>query len=772
MQGVNGVNVDGAAVSAPVLRGKSRARTLKQAGCSSNVFLNELHYIWAQQEFAEFAGPAGLDVSGFQMILYDGSTGQAYTTVTLPTGAQLSGDLGSGFLGVLPVRTLNAFQDGNPDGVAVIDDTGAVCDFISYGGQFTATDGAAAGITSFDIGVTQAPLERDADGTSVGRVDDGTDSPQWVLFDPFSPGELNPGQTGAGTAGTGIARCSDGRFFFNEVNYAGEGPFFVEIAGPVGSNVGGWLVYGFTSIGSPLDPAAPYDRLSVIGTLVGTGGLGFFSVEFPGILPLGESGLVLVDAGGSVCDFVSYGGQITAEGFVANGLTSFNIPFEQDSASGVASIGRIDDGTGAPRWAELSVSSPGEINLSQDDRPLTSPGTGVATCADGNFFINELHYNGVNRLVNPLFVEFAGPVGSSVDLWTIVGYNREAISGSDVVASPSRSISAFGTLAGVGGLGFLSIQIPVLEPGPQDGVALVDATGTVCDFISFGGAITAAGGPAVGLASFNLPVEENSATATPSIGRVDDGTGVPRWVQFTSSTPGFLNSMQVDLQLLAPPDAETPPAGPPELAPPPEAPPPLPAAPSPAAPPPALTASCNGAFINEVHYRNAGADVGEFVELAGPPGTSLDGFTVVVFRTTGIVAGEVAISSGSLSAPPGNSLGVLVVDFATAGVAIPNGGVGVLDADGAVCDFIGFGRTLTSSNGDGTTSTVFPEGQTSFDTDLRESAGSSLGGSIGRTDDGTGAPVWAVFTTASRGDVNTGQEAPPALPLPLPGMAH
>jgi hypothetical protein len=37
-------------------------------------------------------------------------------------------------------------------------------------------------------------------------------------------------------------------------------------------------------------------------------------------------------------------------------------------------------------------------------------------------------------------------------------------------------------------------------------------------------------------------------------------------------------------------------------------------------------------FINEIHYDNAGADVGEFVEIAGPAGTNLAGWRLMLPR--------------------------------------------------------------------------------------------------------------------------------------------
>ena len=43
-----------------------------------------------------------------------------------------------------------------------------------------------------------------------------------------------------------------------------------------------------------------------------------------------------------------------------------------------------------------------------------------------------------------------------------------------------------------------------------------------------------------------------------------------------------------------------------------------------------------GVWINELHYDNAGTDVNEFVEVAGPAGTPLDGWSIVLYDGNGV----------------------------------------------------------------------------------------------------------------------------------------
>ena len=60
-------------------------------------------------------------------------------------------------------------------------------------------------------------------------------------------------------------------------------------------------------------------------------------------------------------------------------------------------------------------------------------------------------------------------------------------------------------------------------------------------------------------------------------------------------------------------------------------------------------------FFNELHYDNAGTDVGEAIEIAGPAGTDLTGWSIAhyngnggaVYRTTGL-SGTIAIQHGGL----------------------------------------------------------------------------------------------------------------------------
>ncbi len=78
-------------------------------------------------------------------------------------------------------------QNG-PDGFALVDDTGGVLQFISYEGSFAATDGAAAGMTSVDIGLFE-PTNTKPD-TSLQLAGKGVDQFAWIV-DTASRGDIN-----------------------------------------------------------------------------------------------------------------------------------------------------------------------------------------------------------------------------------------------------------------------------------------------------------------------------------------------------------------------------------------------------------------------------------------------------------------------------------------------------------------------------------------------------------------------------------------------------
>ena len=82
---------------------------------------------------------------------YNGASGDPYNTISL---SDVLPDQQAGF-GTVAVD-FTGLQNGSPDGLALISDAGIVVQFLSYGGVFSATNGACSGRASQDIGVTES----------------------------------------------------------------------------------------------------------------------------------------------------------------------------------------------------------------------------------------------------------------------------------------------------------------------------------------------------------------------------------------------------------------------------------------------------------------------------------------------------------------------------------------------------------------------------------------------------------------------------------------
>jgi DNA/RNA endonuclease G (NUC1)/PKD repeat protein len=136
------------------------------------VRISEIHYDNTGTdagEAIEVSGPAGVDVTGWTVVLYNGNGGASYDTKTL-TGAMPAT---CGARGVIVISyPVNGIQNGSPDGVALVNVGAAVVEFLSYEGTFSATNGPANGLLSTDIGVTEAGTE--PVGMSLQRHGDGT----------------------------------------------------------------------------------------------------------------------------------------------------------------------------------------------------------------------------------------------------------------------------------------------------------------------------------------------------------------------------------------------------------------------------------------------------------------------------------------------------------------------------------------------------------------------------------------------------------------------
>ncbi len=167
--------------------------SISQFSAALPQYINEFHYDNSgadQAEYVEIAGIAGSDLSGWHLDFYNGSNGSIYSSWSL---SGVIDDEGMGF-GALSFSGSAGLQNGPNDGIALIDNLGSLVQFISYEGSVTGIEGAALGITSEDVGVSEngsVPL-----GYSLQLTGLGSDSDDFTWTSSQSSfGALNVGQS-------------------------------------------------------------------------------------------------------------------------------------------------------------------------------------------------------------------------------------------------------------------------------------------------------------------------------------------------------------------------------------------------------------------------------------------------------------------------------------------------------------------------------------------------------------------------------------------------
>jgi len=158
-------------------------------------------------------------------------------------------------------------------------------------------------------------------------------------------------------------------------------------------------------------------------------------------------------------------------------------------------------------------------------------------------------------------------------------------------------------------------------------------------------------------------------------------------------------------------------------------------------------------FFNEIHYDNTGTDAGEAIEVAGVSGTSLAGWSIALYRSAGTVYDTIPLSG--VLADQGQGYGTL--SFARAGIQNGTAGFALVNATGAVVQFLSYEGTVTATAGPAV-------GQTSTDIGVAEEPVPGLGFSLQLKGAGSSAGdfSWTAATADSFGQVNAGQTFLPA----------
>ncbi|WP_373056182.1 DUF5689 domain-containing protein [Zunongwangia sp. H14] len=508
---------------------------------AQSVFINEIHYDndgGDTGEAVEVAGPAGTDLTGWSIVLYNGSDSETYGEIALGgTIPDLQGSFGTlEFSG-------GSIQNGSPDGLALVDNDGNVIQFLSYEGTITALNGPASGLESEDIRVEETS------STPVGfSLQLGGEGKEYTSFTWQEPLENTFGGINANQDFGGEVTDPDpepepepepspaeGIVFINEIHYdnvssdSGEG---VELAGTAGTDLGGYTLLLYNGSSSQLKP---YGTVNLTGTFANQqNGYGTLEFAIEGIQNGSPDGFALVNPEGDVIQFLSYEGTFTPVEGPAAGMESTDIGVEEGSSTPEGySLQLTGEGSYYSdfTWAPEAANTFGEVNTGQT---FISP--------EPVLFINELHYDNVSTDSNE-GVEIAGTAGTDLTGYSIVLYNGSSSQLKDYGSQPLSGVipnldNGFGTLA---------FFIEGIQNGSPDGLALVDSEGNVIQFLSYEGTFTPLEGPAAGMESTDIGVEETSSTpAGYSLQLEGTGTNYEdfTWQEAIASTFGEVNTNQ------------------------------------------------------------------------------------------------------------------------------------------------------------------------------------------------------------------------------------
>lgn len=667
------------------------------AGTTSTVFVNEIHYDNAGGdvgEFIEIANTAGTDLTGWTLLLYNGGNGLVYDTIALS--------------GSDPFLTItfpaNGIQNGSPDAIAIVDALGNVVQFLSYEGVMTAVDGAAAGLTSTDIGVAETTstavgfsLQLEGSGSTYGdftwaaaaiaETPDAANTGQTIV-PPFTPTTIFSTDfddfRGLGFAPEPVAGQLDSDVFRVLGMSDGNGSF------------GGTHTTGDFARGSDVDGGVSTGGVYAfeVGAASGDFNLGFQ----PGgsdVTP-GSLDIVITNSGSDTNTFdISYNIEFNNNEGRANSLT---LEYSTDGGATFVQVSAFDFTT--PEAADAngftSVARSGTVTLD-------------TTISNGGSFI----------------LRFAtDDVSGSGSRDEIAIDDISVITAAPVAAASPGNFSINDVSLDEGDSGVTNFVFTVIRSGGSDGVATVDfsvsaSSGSAVDASDFDGGVFPSG-------TVSFADGETAQTITIAVtGDIDIEADESFDVTLGNPTGGATIADDIGLGTILNDDFPPPtPQGPAEV------------------------------FINEIHYDNASGDVGEAIEIAGRAGTDLSGWQLVFYNGNGGVVYGTLDLSGVI---PDQDDGYGTIGFSRSG--LQNGspdGLALVDPSGNVVQFLSYEGTMTATEGPAA-------GLTSDDIGVEEDGGTPAGFSLQLT--GTGF-IYDDFTWVSPrednfGLVNTGQDFAP-----------
>jgi predicted extracellular nuclease/endonuclease I len=410
---------------------------------STLVFINEFHYDNASGdtgEAIEIAGSAGTDLSGVNLVLYNGSNGTVYNTISL-SGVLQNQQNGFGTASF----DISGIQNGGPDGIALVDAADNIIQFLSYEGTLEATNGPAVGMTSEDVGVSEpgsTPIGHSLQLSGTGsRYEDFV----WVAAAQNTFSEVNNGQDFVALVP-----------FINEIHYdntGGDSGEAIEVAGVTGTDLSTFSLVLYNGSNGTV-----YNTIELSGELTDQqNGFGTASFDISGIQNGAPDGIALVDAANNVIQFLSYEGRLDATDGPAVGMTSEDIGVSEPGSTPIGhSLQLAGNGTQSSDfiWETSAANTFGAVNANQTFAGGgDGNGAGPAICCDKTTFIHDVQGRGA---ASPL-------VGETVLIEGIVSASFLDINGfflqeedADADADPSTSEGIFvsygGDLPNVGSL--------------------------------------------------------------------------------------------------------------------------------------------------------------------------------------------------------------------------------------------------------------------------------------------------------------------------------
>ena len=398
------------------------------ASCAG-IFLNEIHYDDAgsdDNEFIEVAVDNSVSValSTFTVTLYNGNGGVTYDSEIVSNFVMGSND---GTYTYYTWKPAGGIQNG-PDGFSL--STGSLlCEFLSYEGTFSATNGPAAGTTSTDIGVSESG---NPEGLSLQLI-----AGVWTGPIGQTEGNTNGGCSISGVSVTS-ANCVGADFIF-EVSFT-------------------------ESMGS-----GNYEVIDVTNgnAVLGSGTSSPITITIPNNTSTTPFDINVWDAADNTC------------------------------AGTAVTVNPIDC-------------------------------SNIGSCP---VILNEIHYDNSGTDVGE-FIEVAVDATALINLadYTVTLYN-----GNGGTTYASETLDNFIVGNNDGTYQYLTWPISGIQNGAPDGFSLSNTT-SLCEFLSYEGTFLATNGPALGVTSTDIGVSEGTNAVGTSLQLIG---GV--WVGPIAETPGDTN---------------------------------------------------------------------------------------------------------------------------------------------------------------------------------------------------------------------------------------